>query len=482
MPSTGTASRRTTSDNVSEPSTVNVANGIQPMSSSAAMAPVSEPLSPAQSIDFGGSVDSQPQRRRPFGTPNHSRVNSRTTHTRRTLSSTTKDLNESVTSPGVLRQSQAYPPGRSPLVTEGSQFATNGSGVMVLGSPGVEEINSLAVSYDGRSRYGATPTPPPSVAIPGRRNWPGRAGMGPDGRALMPNDRAGSDDSVGEHREAPGSAPSSDREKTSGVTDPSTAPADPDKDVVDQNASRHHLTSRELGERQHRIVEEVSARGQDTEWTLMPESILFAWLAGLLAYVAGLLAMGTASWRVMATIPDTAGANNAADVPQTAGNVTAVQGLTEDPCGNKIPNSLIAIAFFTVASAVLILGWIVFFGVLVLPKLRNYRPGVGRVPFTVMSVFTPFVAYSTVVSLFLLTCGAVCLYSLSITRLDDKYREDICGSPFVTLRIVGIVYLATTFVLLALYGVSRYVFVRRARKANSAQQASQFTIVRNVVY
>ena len=59
--------------------------------------------------------------------------------------------------------------------------------------------------------------------------------------------------------------------------------------------------------------------------------------------------------------------------------------------------------------------------------------------------------------------------------------KDICGEPFVTLRIVAIVYLSLTIVLLVAYGVHKWVLQRRAKVANRQHQASQYSM-RQVVY
>merc|ERR1712146_444617 len=125
------------------------------------------------------------------------------------------------------------------------------------------------------------------------------------------------------------------------------------------------------------------------------------------------------SWRASENIPDRA-TGVTQDGAASTGNVTSTplpEGLVNSPCGTTIPRTLIAIATLTVACAVLIIGWLVFFGVGVLPRLRAYRPGNGRVPYTFWSIFTPFVAFSTFVGLVTLAAAAVCLYSLSITRI-----------------------------------------------------------------
>lgn len=219
----------------------------------------------------------------------------------------------------------------------------------------------------------------------------------------------------------------------------------------------------------------IAPRGEDTPWTVLTDSMATAWLALALLYVCGLLAMGTVAWRASTDIPDSADSTVAGPSPTLLTTPSPIGGSnggkSTSPCGKTIPRTLIAIAFFTVASAVLILGWLAFFGAIVLPRLRGYRPGVGRVPYTFWSIFTPFVAYSTLTGLFIITTIGICLYSLSITRAEDTYVEDICGAPFVTLRIVGIVFLGITAVFIGIYAVCKHFLNKRAKKENRSHLA-----------
>ena len=309
--------------------------------------------------------------------------------------------------------------------------------------------------------------------------------VGYDTQSRFPESEAGAMVPIRLPALAAGGHESDDGERPS---DPSTAPAPvPESPQLATAPLRHHDFERN---RRREARERYAAgleRGEDTDWTMVTDTMATAWLAAFLLYLCGLLGMGTAAWRVAVDIPSLAvgqpGAptdTGASDVPWPSTSSAALAS-SESPCGGTIPGTLIAIAFFLVLSAVLLMGWLPFFGLAVLPKLRAYRPGVGRIPFTFWSVFTPFVAYSTVVGLSFIAAAATCLYSLSITRVEDKFLEDICGEPFVTLRIVAIVFLGLTFVLLVAYGVHKYVLQRRAKAANREHQASQYSM-RQVVY
>lgn len=209
----------------------------------------------------------------------------------------------------------------------------------------------------------------------------------------------------------------------------------------------------------------VPYQGEHTKWTLVDNRIALVWLLVLIAYGTGVFAMGVACWRVAANIPSKADALRTSGSGDTNG-ATQPAAVSDGPCGNVIPQVLIAIAFFTVVFTVLMAGWLVFFGLLVLPKLQQYRPGVGQVPFKVLSVFTPFVGYTALVVISLGAAVGVSLYGLSLTPEANSYAENVCGSPFTTLKAVSISLVATTSALIVAY-VSHSAFLyRKAKRLN----------------
>jgi hypothetical protein len=426
--------------------------------------------------------------RRPYGTPTntpgHSRQGSRATATHSRHPSRVDATLAATPKPG-----RGNIQATSPLLIDETQASTQAG----------DETNSLQVSFDARTRYDAQSTTPPPLSV---RRMPGaRAAAGLDSsRNLVPN--------YGEEE----GQPAEDHSKSSkSGTDPSTAPANFEHSKpmdhfptvplppteggtvegapvhIHHGVSRSHDFSTSMGRRRS-VSQPPEPPGEETPWTLVTDTMLIVWLVALIIYVCFLFAMGVTSWRISADIPESAWAReNPIDVvPGQNATANGIQtdaplARKEDPCGRDVPMTLIALAFFNTATCFFVIGWIVFFGLAVLPKLRAHHPGQGHVPFTFNSVFTPFVAYSTLVGLFVFTTAAICLYSLSITRIEDSYVQDICGAPFITLRAVGITFLTVTFTLMAVYGFHRHMLTRRARKINAAQHQQMFA-VRNVVY